>query len=102
MLKPDFAFIHKVSVRKWLKQGVNGPEYADAELMRCRLNFSRKKVRQTATGQDIIASGSAWFSAGTRMEPESLIEFDGRTYSVLSCLPCYDFYGENHVEVEIK
>ncbi len=102
MLRPDFAFIHTVQVRAWLRQGINGPEYAPPRTMKCRLNFKRHKVPGGSAGQDIVASGTAWFAAGAQLEPESLIEFEGSTYSVLSCLPCYDFSGENHVEVELK
>ena len=103
MLRPDFAFIHTVKLQKWIKQGMNGPEYAKPETLRCRVNFNRHKTAAGGNaGQEVIASGTVWFAAGIRMEPESLIEFEGRTYSVLSCLPCYDFHGENHVEVELR
>lgn len=96
-------FIHTVTVRPWLGQGVMGPEYGGAVALRCRVDFTRRKTKSLgAAAQEIIASGAVFCPAGTRMEPESLIEFDGQTYTALSCRPCHDWLGENHVEVEIQ
>lgn len=100
MLRPDFAFIHTVQARAWLRQGMNGPEYAPPEKLNCRVNIKRRRAG-AGIGQETLASGEIWFPAGVRLEPGSLIEFEGCTHSVLSCRVCYDFSGENHVEVEV-
>lgn len=100
MLKPDFTFMHVATLRRWLKQGMTGPEYAPPEPIRGRFDFARQKT-QGAAAQEVTAKGTFFCTSGTRMEPESLIEFEGQTYSVLSCRACYDFKGENHVEVDL-
>ena len=73
--------------------------------MRCRIDFGQKKVhRQAASAsQEVIAVGAAFFSAGTNLNPEDEIVFNGRRYTILSAKPCYDCLGnENHVEADIR
>lgn len=105
MLTPDFTFHHTVTLRRWLGRGVNANEYSSPERLRCRIDFGQKKVhRQTAsTAQEVIAVGTAFFSAGVNLHPEDEITFNGRRYTVLSAKPCYDCFGnENHVEADIR
>lgn len=103
MLKPDFTFIHTATLRPWLRQGITGPEYGDAIAVKGRFDFTRKKAKSmNAAALEVLASGTFFCAAGTRMEPESLVEFEGKSYTVLSCRLCYDWTGENHVEVEIQ
>lgn len=80
-------------------------EYGPPEVLRCRVDFGQKKVRSNASGaaQEVIATGTVFFSAGVDIRPEDEIVFDGRRYTVLSSRPCYDLFGsENHVEVVLQ
>lgn len=107
MLTPDFTFLHTCTAHPFIKQGMTGPEYGEPVTLRCRFDFTRKRARLAGSrgagvlGQEVIAAGTMFCAAGTRLEPESLVDFDGRTYTVISCRPCYGFGGENHVECEI-
>ncbi|MEG1515152.1 MAG: hypothetical protein RSD95_09735 [Clostridia bacterium] len=103
MLKPDFTFVHSAVIRPWLRHGLTGPEYGSPISLRGRFDFSRTKTKSAnAAAQEVIASGTVFFPAGTRLEPESLIAFDGKSYSVLSARPCFGWGGESHVEVTIR
>lgn len=55
---------------------------------------------QTARARATLFTGEAWFPAGTRMSPGSLVEFEGQTYIVSECRPAYDWFGENYVRVK--
>ena len=105
MLKPDFLFKQTVTIRRWLRRGVSGNEYADPEQIKCRVNFRRKlSFRQNGTAaNEVVAIGTIMMPAGLRLKPEDELTFEGTRYFILSCLPCYDCFGnENHVEVEIQ
>lgn len=103
-MTPTFAFIHTASVRKWTGYGMNAPTYAAAETVKCRVELEQRKVKRQGTAggavQEVIASGTVFMPAGTRMEPDSLITWDGRTFTVLSVEPIFGF-AETHVEVTI-
>ena len=104
MLRPDFTFIHTVTLKRLTGAGIDGPVYAAPETIRCRVELGQKKAKtQGATGganQEVIASGTVFMPAGTRMEPQSIIQSGSRAFSVLSVEPIYDL-TENHVEVTI-
>lgn len=53
--------------------------------------------------QEVVATGTIFFSAGVRVQANDVLVFDGREYTVLNCLPSYDISGkENHVEVDVQ
>lgn len=103
-MTPAFAFIHTATVRKWTGFDINAPTYASAITVKCRVELEQKKVKRLSTAggaaQEVIASGTVFMPAGTRMEPDSLITWDGHTFSVLSVEPIFGF-AETHVEVTI-
>lgn len=102
MLTPDFAFVQRVTLERWLRRGIKADEYSAPETMKCRVDFARKVVHGSNESA-AIASGTVWLSAGTRIDVHDRLTFDGRTYTVLSCQPCFDIMGrENHVEVYIQ
>lgn len=104
MLKPNFLFIHTVTLRRFLGAGMDGNNYGAPETIRCRVELSQKKVKvQGTTGganQEVIAAGTIYMPAGARMEPQSLIQCGSRSFSVLSVEPIFDL-TESHVEVTI-
>lgn len=109
MLKPDFTFHHEVTVYPWLRRGIKADEYGDPVKIRCRVNFKRSLTAGNAANQSgisidaVVATGTVFMPAGTRVSPKDKLVFNGREYAVLSCLPSHEFSGaENHVEVEIQ
>ena len=104
MLKPNFLFIHSVTLRRFLGAAIDGNSYADPETIRCRVELMQKKVKvQGTTGganQEVIASGTIYMPAGSRLEPQSMIQCGSRAFSVLSVEPVWDL-TESHVEVTI-
>lgn len=101
MLTPDFTFIHACTVRPWLKQGIDGPEYGAPVTYRCRVELGRKKVTsQGGAVQEVIATGTIFFPRGTRFLPESEITYDGLVFTALSVEPRFGF-SETYVEVMI-
>lgn len=105
MLKPDFLMRHTATLRRFLGQGVSGPRYGEAETLRCCLSYKREltwRQNQNA-GDEIIASGKAYFPSGTRLDVQDELTINGRRYVILSCQPRYDWMGaENHVEVSLQ
>ena len=103
-MTPAFAFIHTATVRKWTGFDLNAPTYASPVTIKCRVELEQKKVKRQGTSggavQEVIASGTVFMPAGTRMEPDSTITWDGRTFTVLSVEPIFGFV-ETHVEVTI-
>ena len=104
MLKPNFLFIHTVTLRRFLGAGMSGNNYGEPETIRCRVELSQKKFKvQGTTGganQEVIASGTIYMPAGSRLEPQSMIQCGSRAFSVLSVEPIWDL-TESHVEVTI-
>ena len=105
MLTPDFAFVHTVTLRRWLGRGVSANAYAPPETLRCRVDFGQKRVaRQIVTAvREVVASGTVFFPAGANLKPEDEIIFNGARYTIISAKPCFDCFGnENHVEAYIQ
>lgn len=104
MLTPDFAFKQTITLERWLRRDVNADVFSEPEELPCRVNFKRQHSHSgTQPQESVYASGSVWFSAGTRIDAKDRLTFDGKQYKVLDCLPSYDVMGrENHVEVSIQ
>lgn len=101
MLSPDFCFIHQVRAQAYLGNDRSGPHYGEARTLNCRMNPLKSAASHAnGPGQSDLITGEAWFPAGTRMSPGSLVEFEGQTYIVSECRPAYDWFGENYVRVK--
>lgn len=93
------GLIHTVELRRFSGVDVGGAKYDPPVTLRCRVELGSKKAKRMGdTAQEVIASGLLFFEAGTRMEPESRIKWEGRDFSVLSVEPVFGF-RESHVEV---
>lgn len=105
MLTPDFAFNQVITVERWIRRDINEDVYAAPETARCRVNFARKRtlVKSGSSTSEVIAAGTVFMPAGTRLAAMDRLTFDGQLYHALSVQPCYDWLGkENHVEVVIQ
>lgn len=105
MLTPDFAFCHIVTIEHWKGREINREVYDDPVTVKARVNLGRKKTwRQSGMSVDeVIASGTVYLPAGTKVSPQDKITFGGMRYSVIESRPRYWFDGtENHVEVTIQ
>lgn len=105
MIRPDRWMHHTAVIRPFLRQGVSAPEYGEPIQVKCLLSLGRKLTYRkiAAAAQEIVASGKAYFPAGTRIEPQDSLEIMGQRYMALSCQPRYDWNGmENHVEVTLQ
>ena len=99
-MSPEFCFIHQVEARNYLGNGLSGPQYGEAEKLNCRMDPLVEGAKRTGgAGQSDLYRGEAWFPAGTRLSPGSLVTFDGREFVVSECKPAYDWFGENYVRV---
>lgn len=93
------GMIHTVTIHEYMGVDVGGAKYGAPKTMRCRVELGARKTKRIGeAAQEVIASGMIFFAAGTRIPPESRIEWEGRTFSVLSLEPVFGF-RESHVEV---
>lgn len=104
MLTPDFALRQTIQLKRWMGRGINADEYSSPETLKCRVNFARRRTHGgNSSVQEVVATGTIFFSAGVRVQANDVLVFDGSEYTVLNCLPSYDISGkENHVEVDVQ
>ena len=97
MLKPDFTFRQMVTIRPLVGQTGSGkPIYGEEMTVKCRIEPSTRKVIDSK-GDEVIAGGFIMLSAGMRLEPDSIIFWEGNKYHLIKLSPQYTFV-ESHVE----
>lgn len=105
MLTPDFAMNQVITVERWMRRDINEDVYAAPETLRCRVNFARKRtlVKSGSSTSEVVAVGTVFMPAGTRLAAMDRLTFAGQLYHAVEVRPCFDWTGaENHVEVVIQ
>ena len=102
-MTPDHLFGQTAIIKPYLGYDLGGEKLGETYELPCRVEMSRKRVsRLSAAGgavQEVIANARAFFSAGTRFEPNTKVIIDGRTFQALSVTPVRGVGVESHVEV---
>ena len=97
MLKPDFLFVHTATVTPLVgSSGTGKPLYGASYPIKCRIEPRNEKILD-AEGEEVLARGRIYMTAGTRLALGSLIEWEGIPYSLIGIQPEFG-YTENHVK----
>ena len=97
MLRPDFLFVHTVTVTPLIgSSGTGKPTYGTPYEAKCRIEPENEKILDSQ-GNEVLAKGRIYLTAGTRIPVGSHIEWEGTKYSIIGIKPEFGF-SENHVK----
>lgn len=96
---PRFMFPTPVTFTPKSGEGAYGPIYGDPFTVQGRVEPEVRVIRG-ADGQDIVTSGRVFTGPGITIYPQSTVEIDGETFTVIRAALQHGPSGEHtHIEV---
>lgn len=96
-MKPDFLFVHTVEITPLTGSSGTGKQiFGPTYQAKCRIEPENEKILDSQ-GNEVLARGRIYLTAGTRIPVGSFIEWEGKKYSLIGLKPEFGF-SENHVK----